>query len=93
MTISSSTTQVKIERPPSELTLQVTGRQFNWEVVYPGPDGRFDTADDRQLIDELHVPVHRPVRVLLRSRDVVHSFFLPNFRLKQDAVPGREIEG
>jgi cytochrome c oxidase subunit 2 len=85
--------RVKIDRPAAELTLQVTGRQFNWEVVYPGPDGRFGTADDRQLIDELHVPVNRPVRVVLRSKDVVHSFFLPNFRLKQDAVPGRDIEG
>ena len=85
--------KVKLARPPAELTLQVTGRQFNWEVAYPGPDGRFGTADDRTLIDELHVPVNRPVRVILKSKDVVHSFFLPNFRVKQDAVPGRAIEG
>ena len=85
--------RVKLERPPAALTLQVTGRQFNWEVVYPGPDGRFGTADDKLFLDELHVPVNRPVRVILRSKDVVHSFFLPNFRLKQDAVPGRAIEG
>lgn len=45
------------------------------------------------FLDELHVPVHRPVRVILRSKDVIHSFFLPNFRLKQDALPGRDIEG
>jgi len=36
--------------------------------------------------------VNRPVRVVLTSKDVIHSFFLPNLRLKQDAVPGREIE-
>jgi cytochrome c oxidase subunit 2 len=85
--------RVKIDTPPAELTLQVTGRQFNWEVLYPGPDGVLGTADDRQLLDELHVPVNRPVRVVLKSKDVIHSFFLPNFRLKQDAVPGREIVG
>ena len=85
--------KVKIERPSAALTIQVTGKQFNWETVYPGPDGRFGTADDKVFLDELHVPVNTPVRIVLRSKDVVHSFFLPNFRLKQDTVPGREIEG
>jgi cytochrome c oxidase subunit 2 len=84
---------VKLERPPAALSLQVTGKQFNWEVVYPGPDGTFGTADDKLFLDELHVPVNRPVRVVLRSKDVIHSFFLPNFRLKQDTLPGRDIEG
>jgi cytochrome c oxidase subunit 2 len=85
--------KVKLERPPADLAIQVTGRQFNWEVVYPGPDGAFGTPDDRQLLDELHVPVNAKVRVVLRSKDVIHGFFLPNLRLKQDAVPGRTIEG
>jgi cytochrome c oxidase subunit 2 len=85
--------KVKINRPETDITLRVTGRQFNWEVVYAGPDGTFGTPDDKQFIDELHVPVNRPVRIVLRSKDVIHSFFVPNFRVKQDAVPGREIEG
>jgi cytochrome c oxidase subunit 2 len=85
--------KVKIDKPSTALVIQVTGRQFGWDVLYPGPDGRFGTPDDRQFLDELHVPVNRPVRVVLRSKDVVHSFFLPNFRVKQDAVPGRAIEG
>jgi cytochrome c oxidase subunit 2 len=85
--------KVKLERPPAELTIQVTGRQYNWEVVYAGADGTFGTADDRPFVDEIHVPVGRKVQVILKSKDVVHSFFLPNFRLKQDAVPGRTIEG
>jgi cytochrome c oxidase subunit 2 len=85
--------RVKVERPAAPLTIQVTGKQFNWEVVYAGPDGRFGTEDDRQLLDELHVPVGVPVTVVLKSKDVIHSFFLPNFRMKQDAVPGRTIEG
>lgn len=85
--------RVKMERPPTELVIQVTGKQFNWEVVYPGPDGQFGTADDRQFLDEMHVPAGTPVRLLFRSRDVIHSLFLPNLRLKQDLVPGRAIEG
>ena len=85
--------KVKIERPPTDLTIQVTGKQFDWEVVYPGPDGKFGTADDRQFLDELHVPTGKPVHIVFKSKDVIHSFFLPNFRLKQDVVPGRTIEG
>ena len=85
--------KVKIERPQTDLTIQVTGKQFAWEVVYPGPDGKFGTADDRQLLDEVHVPAGKPVRIVLKAKDVIHSFFLPNFRLKQDMVPGRAIEG
>ncbi len=85
--------KVKIERPPTDLTIQITGKQFAWDVVYPGPDGKFGTADDRAFLDELHVPVGKPVHVVLKAKDVIHSFFLPNFRLKQDMVPGRTIEG
>jgi cytochrome c oxidase subunit 2 len=48
--------------------------------------------DDIVSIGVMHVPVGKPVRVRLRSKDVIHSFFLPNFRLKQDAVPGMAIE-
>ncbi len=84
--------KVKLERPPAALSIQVTGKQFNWEVVYPGPDGKFGTADDRQFDNELHVPANKVVRVVLKSKDVIHSFFLPSLRLKQDIVPGRTIE-
>jgi cytochrome c oxidase subunit II len=48
--------------------------------------------DDIVSVGVMHVPVGRPVRVRLRSKDVIHSFFLPNFRMKQDAVPGMGIE-
>jgi cytochrome c oxidase subunit 2 len=70
----------------------VTAKQFNWEILYPGPDGKFGTEDDRLLDNELHVPVGKPVRVVLKSKDVLHSFFLPTLRLKQDIVPGRAID-
>ena len=48
--------------------------------------------DDVVSVGVMHVPVGKPVRVRLRSKDVIHSFFLPNFRVKQDAVPGMGIE-
>jgi len=48
--------------------------------------------DDVLSIGIMHVPVGKPVRVQLRSKDVIHSFFLPNFRMKQDAVPGMAIQ-
>jgi len=48
--------------------------------------------DDVVSVGVMHVPVGKPVRVRLRSKDVIHSFFLPNFRMKQDAVPGMGIE-
>ena len=69
----------------------VTAKQFNWEIAYPGADGKFGTADDKTLLDEMHVPVNKVVHVHLKSQDVIHSFFVPQFRMKQDAVPGREI--
>jgi cytochrome c oxidase subunit II len=82
---------IKGSVPASELQVQVTAKQFNWTFTYPGPDGVFGSADDLALENELHVPVNKVVRVSLRAEDVIHSFFLPNLRLKQDAVPGREI--
>ncbi len=85
---------IKGTRPPSDpsdVHVDVTAKQFNWIVTYPGPDGKFGTPDDLTLENELHVPVNTVVLVTLRSKDVIHSFFLPNARLKQDAVPGREI--
>jgi cytochrome c oxidase subunit 2 len=82
---------VKGPAPAGDVLVRATASQFNWEFVYPGPDGTFGTPDDLRLENELHVPVDRVVRLTLTSRDVLHSFFLPHLRLKQDAVPGREI--
>ena len=83
--------KIKGHLPDPAVQVQVTGKQFIWEVVYPGPDGKFATADDRRLDGELHVPVHQVVHVTLASKDVIHSFFLPHLRLKQDAMPGHTI--
>jgi cytochrome c oxidase subunit II len=87
----STWARVKRHAPDSDFELNVTAKQFNWEVAYPGPDGKLGTDDDVKFDNDLHVPVNKVVRVYLASRDVIHSFFLPNLRLKQDAVPGRTI--
>lgn len=93
LTFMSQATWARIKGhvPPGDIEVQVTGKQFNWEIVYPGPDGKFGTPDDLMAENELHVPVGKVVRVHLLSKDVIHSFYLPNFRLRQDIVPGREI--
>jgi len=83
--------KVKSQAPPSDFQVQVTAKQFNWEIVYPGPDGKLATEDDFKTDNDLHVPVHKVVHVILKSTDVIHSFFLPHLRVKQDAVPGRDI--
>jgi cytochrome c oxidase subunit 2 len=87
----STWAKVKRSAPESDFEVGVTGKQFNWEIAYPGPDGRLGTDDDVKFDNDLHVPVHKVVRVHLTSRDVIHSFYLPNLRLRQDAVPGRTI--
>lgn len=78
-------------RPPSAakaLRVEIMPEQFVWNIRYAGPDGVFGTADDVTTINQLHVPVNKPVIVQLSSKDVIHSFFLPNLRIKMDAVPG-----
>ncbi len=82
---------IKQRVPPSDMQVQVTAKQFNWEIAYPGPDGKLGTADDVTMDNDLHVPVGKTIRILLKSRDVIHSFFIPSARFKQDAVPGHEI--
>jgi cytochrome c oxidase subunit 2 len=72
---------VRLETPPASATaIYVTGKQWMWTFVYP--NGRSSNA-------VLYVPVHQPVQLLLSSRDVIHSFFVPDFRVKKDAIPGR----
>jgi len=77
--------------PPPDLELIITAKQFEWNVTYPGADGALRTADDFTVRNQLHVPVDATVHVTLQSEDVIHSFFLPELRLKQDAVPGMQI--
>jgi cytochrome c oxidase subunit 2 len=75
---------------PQTPLARVVARRFGWEVYYPGPDGRLETADDIYVENELIVPANENVVLQLESRDVIHSFFVPNLRLKQDILPGRQ---
>jgi len=69
---------------------EVTGRQFEWRVRYAGADGQIGTPDDLHVVNDLHVPVNDEIVLQIKSADVLHSFFLPNARVKQDVVPGME---
>jgi cytochrome c oxidase subunit 2 len=69
-----------ITPPPDALDVYVVAKQWMWSFAYP--DGTATTVD-------LYVPTGRPVRLLMTSRDVIHSFFVPAFRIKHDVVPGR----
>ena len=77
--------------PADALDYIVTAKQFEWNVTYAGPDGVTGTADDISTLNIMHVPVNRAVNITLRSEDVLHSLFLPDMRVKQDAVPGMDI--
>jgi cytochrome c oxidase subunit II len=66
--------------PPNALDIYVVGKQWMWKAQH---------ADGQAEIDELHVPVGRPIRLVMTSQDVIHSFFVPAFRVKRDVLPGR----
>jgi cytochrome c oxidase subunit 2 len=67
---------------------RVTGRQFEWRIQYAGEDQQLDTPDDIHTVNDLRVPVNEEVVIQIESQDVLHSFFLPHMRVKQDLVPG-----
>lgn len=66
--------------PPDAMPVYVVAKQWMWKLQH---------ANGRREIDELHVPLGQPVRLLMTSQDVIHSFYVPAFRIKQDVVPGR----
>ena len=69
-----------VRTPPSDAyEIQVVGQKWFWEFVYP----------NGTRTSELHLPANTPIQLRLTSRDVIHSFFIPAFRTKMDAVPGR----
>ena len=71
----------RLYRPvPDALPVYVVARQWMWKVEHP---------NGRREVNEMHVPAGQPVRLLMTSQDVIHSFYVPAFRVKQDVVPGR----
>lgn len=68
-------------RPPIDaLEIYIVGKQWMWKAQHP---------EGQAEINELHVPVNRAVRLIMTSQDVIHSFYIPAFRVKQDVLPGR----
>jgi cytochrome c oxidase subunit 2 len=91
--------QAKMPNP--DQILQITARQWDWTLRYPADVAHSDAdarrwvehpeIDDIYLADELHCWQDANVKMYLKTQDVLHSFFLPNLRLKQDALPGKTI--
>lgn len=77
--------------PDDAYEIRLLARQFEWESQYAGSDGDFDADDAFTVLNQLHIPANRPVILHLESQDVIHSLFVPAFRVKQDAMPGRSI--
>ncbi len=84
---------VKQQLPDADSTIRVIGQQWAWTFQHPGEDNELDTGDDIFTVGDLHVEVEKTYHFQLQSRDVLHSFSVPVFRLKQDAIPGRSITG
>ena len=68
------------EPPKGAMEIFVTGKQWMWKVEHP---------EGQREINELHVPLGRPVKLTMTSEDVIHDFFVPAFRVKKDVLPGR----
>ncbi|MBX2841428.1 MAG: cytochrome c oxidase subunit II [Flammeovirgaceae bacterium] len=101
-------TDITSPAPDDAVKIEVMGKQFNWEVRYPGKDSELgkhnfrkidatnsmgiDFRDPKSIDDfiarDIHLPKGQPVLLKIRARDVLHSVFMPHFRVKMDAVPG-----
>ena len=66
--------------PRGAMEIYITGKQWMWKAQHP---------DGRREINELHIPMGRPVKLIMGSEDVIHSFYIPAFRTKMDVVPGK----
>ena len=75
---------IRLRTPPKDAQpIYVVAKQWMWKVQHP---------DGAREIDALHVPVGRPIRLVMTSQDVIHSFYVPAFRVKQDVLPDRYTE-
>lgn len=66
--------------PPNAIEVYVSGKKWFWEFTYP---------NGKKTVDELVVPINQPVKLIMSSTDVLHSFFIPNLRVKRDVIPNR----
>ncbi len=75
------------EKEPNTMVVNVTGEQFTWTFQYPAENGGKPVRTN-----QLYLPAGRPVKFNVRSKDVIHDFWVPEFRMKIDAVPGITTE-
>jgi cytochrome c oxidase subunit II len=80
---ASSADLSSLAAPSDAIEIHVVAKQWMWKIQHP---------NGAREIDALHIPLGRPVRLVMTSQDVIHSFFVPAFRLKQDVLPGRNTE-
>lgn len=69
--------------------VEVLGQQWAWNFRYAGKDGVFNTEDDIVTLNDLHLPIGQKIVFQVTAKDVIHSFYIPNTRMKLDAMPGR----
>lgn len=102
----------QIPSGPDVIHVVAVGQQFQWDLQYTGPDGKFgrrdislvsasnalgldrkdpDAQDDLMAVNEMHLPVNRPVVITVMSKDVIHDFCIPNMRVATDAIPGTKV--
>lgn len=82
--VSSAVVYIQMSQPPDDAyEIQIVGKQWMWKAQHP---------NGRREVNELHLLVDQPVRLLMTSQDVIHSFYIPAFRTKQDAVPGKTTQ-
>jgi cytochrome c oxidase subunit 2 len=79
----------RVSADPRTVRLEINAHQWSWDARYAGSDQKFNTEDDILSWNEIKIPVGAPIYIQLTSTDVIHSFYLPNFRTKMDAVPGQ----
>src|ERR1043166_8693928 len=74
---------IDIKRPPQgAMEIHVIGKQWMWKIQHP---------NGTREINELHVPINRPIKLIMASQDVIHDFSMPAFRIRQDVVPGSYV--
>ena len=76
-------TSAALPRPRNALEIHVVAKQWMWKTQH---------SNGAREINALHVPLGKPVQLLMSSQDVIHSFFVPAFRVKKDVLPGRDTE-
>ena len=79
--VSQLDTDSDAVKKPAELTINVSGMQYDWLFTYPDTD---------VTTGELHLPIGKTVEINMTASDVIHAFWIPEFRVKQDAIPGRQ---